>query len=1281
MKKAKWFLLNIIILIFIALSFGNKVDGSSGLIPLTRNGNTIFHYNTSNPVMIPENIVTKDYEFRAVWVATVYNLNMPLHTSETQYKNAFHNLIAEVKAKNMNAIFFQVRSMNDAFYDSEYAPFSRFLTGTEGVDPGWDVIEYMIDYSHSQGIEFHAWLNPYRVGNSSLNKESFLNGLHPTNFARMNPNLVVAGIPSNTGVYPYILNPGEPEVKTYIRNVVVELIEKYNVDGIHFDDYFYPYSGINSDTATYNTYAPFGMAIADWRRENINDVVRGVKEDVDLHNLTFDKDVRFGISPFGIWRSGGEGSNTSTSALQSYSAQFADSKKWVEEEWVHYICPQVYWNFSHSLAPYADVVDWWASITQGTNVDLIIGHSPYHAAENSWLSDEIVMQIKYNQKHPEIKGSSMYSYAYINHTHLNQVKLNNYINTTFGTWGDSDVSVPTISFSGTIEEGKYRSNVTATISSVHPAYYKLNDGSWILYDEPITISDQGTTTIYIKSIDGLKESIITYQQIQIEKVNQDVPNIILTGTPNGENFLTDTILSFDSIKPTYYKINDQDWKLYTDDIELSELGAYTIYAKTIDEDGIESDIAVLSLSIVLACYSEPVLTITGLGNPPYYQSANVSFTYQTTQMEYRINGGSWLNYTSSFDLNDAGSYLIEYRNVDACGVIYQREIEVMTDVNEPEVLISGTYDGWFYTDAVTVTITGQETRDIIMYRIHNGKSWSTWMTYLEPIELLINATYTIEYYVMDLAGNQTEIFEVRIRLNIPPSENNQYIYRDGNIVTYYNTSIPVELPTTYQEKEKEVRAIWVATVSNIDIPLHTSEADYKARINIMLNRIAELNFNTIFFQVRPMNDAFYPSSYAPFSRYLTGIEGVDPGWDVLEYITEQAHLRGLELHAWLNPYRVSTSSSLTKEQQLSLLHQDNFAKQNPNLVLVDNNGALILNPGEPMVRAYIRNIVEELVANYDIDGIHFDDYFYSYSGMNLLQDQATYDRYKLVGQTLADWRRENVNTLVREIFQIVEFYNGQKESTVKFGISPFGIWKSGGIDGSNTSTVTLQSYSAQYADSKKWVEEGWLHYIIPQLYWEFSHNLAPFADLVDWWAGITEDSGVDLIIGHGFYRYADNSWKDDNEITEQLRYISKYDHIVGSAFFSYKTLNSSNSSVIQALNRITTNYWTSYATFPWMSTVTKPIEIICGTNEELIDGECVIIPPTCATNEELIDGVCTIIPPTCGTNEELIDGNCVIITEPSDPKKLTFVVIVSTVGSIMAIGFGWFVFRKLKLRP
>jgi uncharacterized repeat protein (TIGR02543 family) len=405
--------------------------------PLTVGSTNIFYYQSSERVMIPTNYEEQDTEIRGMWVATVFNLNMPLHTSETQYKNAYNQVIQKIKDANMNAIFFQVRPMNDAFYDSNLAPYSRYLTGLEGFAPGWDVMQYMIETAHLNGIEFHAWLNPYRVANSDEDKASMLSSLHVDNFARKNPHLVVAGHYTGS-VYPYILNPGEPDVKNYIEDVVLEIVENYDVDGIHFDDYFYPYSGMSDDLTTYNQYKLPNQSIEDFRRENVNTVVRNIKQSIDEFNELHQKEIRFGISPFGIWASRfvmPDGSNTAAGNMSSYERQYADSKRWVEEGWVHYIAPQIYWRFSHSTAPYADLVDWWANVTRGTGVDLLIGQAIYSASIGSWPTEEIGLQIKYNQKHPEIKGVIMYSYAYIENSHMQHVNTFYWTRKPTNTWG------------------------------------------------------------------------------------------------------------------------------------------------------------------------------------------------------------------------------------------------------------------------------------------------------------------------------------------------------------------------------------------------------------------------------------------------------------------------------------------------------------------------------------------------------------------------------------------------------------------------------------------------------------------------------------------------------------------------------------------------------------------------------------------------------------------------------------------------------------------------------
>jgi len=361
--------------------------------------------------------------------------------------------------------------------------------------------------------------------------------------------------------------------------------------------------------------------------------------------------------------------------------------------------------------------------------------------------------------------------------------------------------------------------------------------------------------------------------------------------------------------------------------------------------------------------------------------------------------------------------------------------------------------------------------------------------------------------------------------------------------------------------------------------------------------------------------------------------------------------------------------------------------------MVDSAGKLILNPGERQVQVYIRNVIQELITNYDVDGIHFDDYFYSYNGTPLAEDSDVYNSTKLPGQTLDDWRRENINTVVREVFEMIEAYNMTNNKTVMFGISPFGIWASGGEEGSNTSPYTMQSYKDQYADSKRWVEEGWVHYILPQLYWEFDHSSAPFADLVDWWAALTEANGVDLIIGHGFYRYDDDSWDADNELLEQLRYISQYNSVVGSSFFSYKTLNSLDAEVVQAIERLNNYYWTEYATFTWESTVEKQADPVCTEDQTLVDGTCVDNPPVCTEDQTLVDGACVDNPPVCETDQTLvdgtcvdnepvvtcdpgyerIDGGCVLIEEPSNTITIVLVATASTLG----MGAILFFLRKL----
>jgi uncharacterized lipoprotein YddW (UPF0748 family) len=1169
----------------------------------------------------------KDYELRAVWVATAWNLNIGKATNQAAFEIEYKALIDKVKAKNMNAIFFQTRPMNDAWYDSDFAPFSKYASSSEGVPLTWDAMAFMVSYAHQQGIEFHAWMNPYRVITSSDDKNTALAGLSNENFAKINPNLVIAGNLSNNA-YPYILNPGEPLVKEYIINVVDEIMDLYDIDGIHYDDYFYPYSGTPSsaDALTYQANNPNGLSLEDWRRENVNDVVRGTFEAVEAHNASNSKSIRFGISPFGIWKNGGEGSDTN--GMQSYYAQYADSRKWVKEGWVHYINPQVYWQFTTAAAPYANVVNWWVDQVRGTGVDLVIGHSISSAT--NWSSTEIQNQLLHNAQYPEITGSAFYSASYLDTINVTNVVTNLWQNPTLGTVAESTVESPLVTLSGTKVGEEYKSNVSLSIASTHPAYYRVDLGEWIPYTTPVTFTEQGEFSLHVKATDNLgADSLIQGFSVIINKVNNDIPTITITGNKLGNDYLPGTTVSISAsnMDNLWVAINHGSvgpWVKYTEPIVLNETGNYYIQSKTITSEGAESQVSVKSLKVVLDCYQQPTIDLTGIGASKY-QSLTVSLT-GLTEMQTKINDGAWTTYTTPLEFTEDGDYVLSYRNNDGCQTVYTESFSIdSTAPIAPQIEITGDKTGLYYNTVATATLTA-EANETIYYRIHNGVIWSEYQIYIDTLTFNENKTFTLDYYAVDEALNESVVSTERFRMDLPPVEDNPYVIRDGEFVTYYQTDEKVALPTTYQEKEKEVRAVWVATVGNIDVPQMQDETTYKQALTTLLDRVKANRLNTIFFQVRPMNDALYYSELAPHSRYITGTEGVDPGFDILAFMVEEGHKRGIEVHAWLNPYRVSTGTA-DKATQLALLSDDNFAKQHPEFVIADSQGKLILNPGEPAVRTYLTDVVDELLDNYDIDGIHFDDYFYSYSGMSDSQDAMTFLNNNPDGLPLDDWRRQNVDLLVEGVHNAMTAHNEEETDNDVFGISPFGIWLSGGAAGSNTSTGALQSYKDQYADSRNWVVQGYLDYIMPQLYWQFDHSAAPYADLVDWWAALTEAHDVDLIIGHGFYRYAEssNNWTDENELLEQIRYASQYDSIIGSAFFSYKTFNSNDDEVVSALERLLNHYYKTELVTPWFVEDETPVDPICEEGETLVDGVCVIIPAPVEPNAPLSTDTIIII--------------------------------------------------------
>jgi uncharacterized lipoprotein YddW (UPF0748 family) len=347
--------------------------------------------------------------------------------------------------------------------------------------------------------------------------------------------------------------------------------------------------------------------------------------------------------------------------------------------------------------------------------------------------------------------------------------------------------------------------------------------------------------------------------------------------------------------------------------------------------------------------------------------------------------------------------------------------------------------------------------------------------------------------------------------------------------------------------------MWVSNVVNIDLPIVFPIESYQKKILEMIATAKAYDLTAMMFQVRTNNDAFYESKLNPYSRFFTGKEGQKPPFDVLKWIIEEVKKSNIEFHAWCNPYRVSMNGNLSVDEYFETCDDLNFAKKNPKHILLDAKGQIILNPAHEEVKTHIINSMIELAKNYEIDGIHFDDYFYPYAGLNETKnDQKDYENEKDKHQSLGDFRRFHVSDMIQRLNNKLK----EVKPNLRFGLSPFGIYKNKANDpmGSNTSIKCSQSYDNQYADSYTWVKEGYIDYIVPQIYWEFGHPIAPFADICDWWVDVCKNSKVDLYIGHGAYRLGnEGEFENPNEIVNQVIYASQYKEVKGHVFFTYKT--------------------------------------------------------------------------------------------------------------------------------
>ncbi len=394
------------------------------------------------------------------------------------------------------------------------------------------------------------------------------------------------------------------------------------------------------------------------------------------------------------------------------------------------------------------------------------------------------------------------------------------------------------------------------------------------------------------------------------------------------------------------------------------------------------------------------------------------------------------------------------------------------------------------------------------------------------------------------------------------------------------------LPAKAQTNPKqEFRAVWVATVANIDWPSKpglSSEIQKQEVINI-LNRNQLLGMNAVILQVRPSSDTFYPSALEPWSRYLSGApgEGPEPWYDPLLFWIEECHKRNMELHAWLNPFRVALNHS----QPLAGSH---IAFKNPDWVLKYGN-SLYFDPGLPQTRRFVVEVVKDLVARYDIDAVHFDDYFYPYPLKDEFPDTASFSFYSrgFSPENKNDWRRENVDIIIKMLSDTIK----SVKPWVKFGISPFGVWRNRADDpgGSDTKAGTT-NYDHLYANIIKWQQKGWIDYTMPQLYWQAGHPQVDFKILADWWEQHKYDRSV--YIGHAIYKHDINStipeWRSAGELPGQIRIIRQNKGISGSAFYSSKHFNRNLAGFQDSLLNNYYKYPALIPPMPWIDNQIPP---------------------------------------------------------------------------------------------
>lgn len=405
-------------------------------------------------------------------------------------------------------------------------------------------------------------------------------------------------------------------------------------------------------------------------------------------------------------------------------------------------------------------------------------------------------------------------------------------------------------------------------------------------------------------------------------------------------------------------------------------------------------------------------------------------------------------------------------------------------------------------------------------------------------------------------------------------------FNENEIDRVENNSLPNSI-----YPKREFRAAWVTTFTNLDWPsvqsrTQSSEVQKKEFIHL-LNQFEKAKINAVIVQVRAAADAFYPSKLVPWSAWLTGEQGKapQPFYDPLKFMIEECHKRNMEFHAWFNPLRA------VSHKKFSSVTPNHISKLKPEWCFLYDE-TIYFNPGIPEVHQHVIEVIKEVVEKYDVDGIHLDDYFYPYTVKNMgIPDTAAFKKYG-ANKSIGDWRRDNINRLVKGIADTIKSI----KSYVKFGVSPYAVWRNKKQDPKGSETNSGQtSYDNLYCDTKLWLDKGWLDYIAPQLYWNNDNIYAGFKNLMDWW--VTKANNRHLYIGHAAYKLnlKDKQGYQTSELIGQINQTRNKSEIQGNIYFRAEAFKDNYQNFIEKFEESLYKYYAIIPTMSWIDSV-PPIE-------------------------------------------------------------------------------------------